>query len=56
MKLSQRLNDIKELKNVIQLQEEQIGELTVRKDMAEQKLKNIARDNDYLVEKLKVTF
>lgn len=53
MKLSQRLNDIKELKNVIQLQEEQIGELTVRKDMAEQKLKNIARDNDYLVEKLK---
>lgn len=61
MKLNTKDNDIKELKILLKSKQEEIGELNIRKDIAEKKLANsdskltnVIRDYEFSIQKLQV--
>lgn len=47
--------DIRELKMTLRAKQEEIGELSVRKELAEKKLANAVRDNEFNTQKLQVS-
>ncbi|KAF4518767.1 hypothetical protein B566_EDAN006171 [Ephemera danica] len=51
-KLEARETDIKELKKVLKLKQEELGEMVIRKDLAESKLGNVHKDYAVNMEKL----
>lgn len=60
-KLESRENDVKELRMLLKTKQEEIGELNIRKDIAEKKLAtsdtkltNITRDYELSLQKLQV--
>ena len=55
-KLEEREAFIKEINIVLRNKQEELSEMNVRKEMAEKKLSNLARDNEVAAEKLTVKF
>lgn len=51
-KLSLRESDIKEQKRIIKLKQEELSEMIIRKDLAENKLGNVTKDYELVIDKL----
>lgn len=53
-RLEAREADIRELKMAVRTKQEELGELQVRKDLAEKRLANQSREDKMAIEKLEV--
>lgn len=51
-KLENKESDIKELRKVLKEKQEQLSEMTIRKELAEKKLGNVNKDYELTIEKL----
>lgn len=51
-KLENKESDIKELKRILKEKQEQLSEMTIRKELAEKKLGNVNKDYEMSIEKL----
>ncbi|KAF7279198.1 hypothetical protein GWI33_007604 [Rhynchophorus ferrugineus] len=51
-KLKSRESDMKELKRLLKEKQEQMSEMTIRKELAEKKLGNVNKDYEHTIEKL----